>query len=726
MKKYQFPLLTILLVATLFLQCSITKQEVIQIRSNNYHLHINPNNFAFHFTNKQGKVIVPPHSVTGLQFGGSKTIKVEKQADENTSTTSFLVTNENGEKATVNIYFEADIAKFSINPVTKDFTVISLQTGGMPIAHGLGDAGAFGESFNLVENKKTTYDINNNGGSKRWLSTFVIFPKNEMAGVYFTAGKKWVDTNADTYAMNIKTKSATSFYFVFGKPTEIYASYQELLENQGFERIKPKWRMFELGWESWDALGWNTNQKTVKNILAKFHQKDYPIKWAVTGSGFWETGGTTTSFGKWGEKFPNPKTFKNWMNANDINWMIGLRTNFIPDGGPYYPKTKKRDRNLKVKGFNGNALSNEALSKRYLLNKEDGHPLKITSTVFPIVPSYLLDGDATGAAEWFKNQFRKWGVDGIKEDTMMDTDSTIQIYNEPIAAIANDDKLVMARNGSFVAAGTLLRINDTGVRDIKRRLPINYFQYAASGFPNVYSDVAGVHNMHNVKDIARNIRHTWLLSLTAGMAVGAFPEKWSMEEQRIFKKAIDFHYRLVPYLYSAGVESHQTGFPYTLTPLTIALPNDNAVSKLTDFQWMIGESILAAPLLKNIEKGSREVYLPAGIWFDYESGKKYEGPQLLKDYAIPLEKVPVFIGGKGIIIERKNDILRAKIYPSTNKAKSTFYKENGLVNNTISIENPNWDAPKITNMTTGSEVRFSKVKNAFQFDLVEGQQYKIH
>ena len=51
-------------------------------------------------------------------------------------------------------------------------------------------------------------------------------------------------------------------------------------------------------------------------------------------------------------------------------------------------------------------------------------------------------------------------MDGIKEDTMMDIDSLIDIYNFPITAIAQDDGLVMARNGSFVASGTLQRIND--------------------------------------------------------------------------------------------------------------------------------------------------------------------------------------------------------------------------------------------------------------------------
>ena len=151
------------------------------------------------------------------------------------------------------------------------------------------------------------------------------------------------------------------------------------------------------------------------------------------------------------------------------------------------------------------------------------------------MPTYLINGEKKEAAIWYEKQYTKWSVDGIKEDTMMDLDSLTSIYNAPITEIANKGGLVMARNGNYTVPGTLLRINDTQVKSMEDRIPINYFQYATSGFPNVYSDVAGAHNMHNIDDIDRSIRHTWLLSLTAGLALGAYPDKWASHEQQIFK-----------------------------------------------------------------------------------------------------------------------------------------------------------------------------------------------
>lgn len=699
--------------------------EVVQIEDSDFVLTINTKSLQFKFENTKSHDSVPHAASSGLFLDGYPVVSAIIENDENLQKKELNVTSSNGDKALVTVNFSEGIARFTIVPETERLTNISLRLGGMPVAHGLGDAGSYGENFNLIENATDTYSIVNNGGTQRWVSTFVIFPRNELAGVFFDQGKKLVVINANEYQMNITKKGKATFYYFLGEPATIYKNYKKIREEKGYIDVKPKFGLFELGWESWDALGWNTNQHTVKNILQKFIDNKYPIKWAVTGSGFWETGGTTTSFGKWGEKFSATQGFKTWMHCNDIKWMIGLRTNFIPDGGPYYPVTKERDKNLKVNVFNGNDLSTEAREKGFLVKKSNGEPFKITSSIFPIVPSYLLDGNVSGAASWYRQQYLKWGVDGIKEDTMMDLDSLTNIFNAPVSEIAQNGGLVMARNGEFTAPGSLLRINDTRVSEISRRIPINYLQYAASGFPNVYSDVAGTHNMDNLEDVDSNIRHAWLLASTAGMSVGAYPDGWQEHQQGAFKKAIDFHYALAPYMYSAAIAGYQSGYPHILTPLSIAFLQDSIASRQENFEWMIGESILATPLLKNHELGKMDVYLPKGIWYDFENGKKYQGPVTLEDFDFPLDKIPVFIGGKGVLIERVEKKLIAKIYPILNRASVTFYGLDGETKSVISIVNPDWNTPKIIETETGAEVPFKKNAPTIEFDFMEGKNYTI-
>ena len=286
----------------------------------------------------------------------------------------------------------------------------------------------------------------------------------------------------------------------------------------------------------------------------------------------WVEGGTTPSFGRWGEEFPDASALKAWMQSKDIFWMIGLRTNFIPEGGPYYPETSERDKNLDVKSFMGNNLTSEAKEKGFLVLTGEDEVMNITSDIFPIVQSHLLNGTAPGAAQWFQRQYSKWEVDGIKEDTMMDIDTLTYIYNRPISEIANKGGHVIARNGEFVSPGTLLRINDTTVDELAERIPINYMQYAASGFPNVYSDVAGTHNMHNLSDIDKNIRHAWFLSLTSGFSIGTFPDKWPEEKKEIFKSVSRFHFPDCSLHVQRGIERISIGLSHYTDPIGYCFP----------------------------------------------------------------------------------------------------------------------------------------------------------
>ena len=531
--------------------------------------------------------------------------------------------------------------------------------------------------------------------------------------------------------MTVTKQGEAIFYYFLGDPKTVYSNYKKVREEQGYEDVKPKFRLFEVGWESWDALGWNTNQFTVQEILQKFHDNGYPIRWAVTGSGFWVEGGTTTSFGRWGEEFPDASALKGWMQSKDIYWMIGLRTNFIPEGGPYYPESSERDRNLDVRSFMGNNLTSEAKEKGMLVLTGKDEVMNITSDIFPIVPSNLLNGDAPGAAQWFQRQYSKWEVDGIKEDTMMDTDTLTYIYNRPISEISNKGGHVIARNGEFVSPGTLLRINDTTVDELAGRIPINYMQYAASGFPNVYSDVAGTHNMNDLVDIDKNIRHAWLLSLTSGFSVGTFPDMWPEEKKEMFKSASRFHFQIAPYMYSEALKGYQSGYPTTLTPLSIAFPEDQSAVDHNNFQWMIGESLMATPLLKNINAGTMDVYLPEGDWYHYDSGRRYKGPLTLKEFETPLDAPPCFIGGQGIIILREADDLpfKAKVYPvSRRKTSFSFTYPDGVAQTLITYQKWNENAELVViDQALGTEIPYEvdTASGSISFYIVPDHDYDI-
>lgn len=104
------------------------------------------------------------------------------------------------------------------------------------------------------------------------------------------------------------------------------------------------------------------------------------------------------------------------------------------------------------------------------------------------------------------------------------------------------------------------------------------------------------------------------------------------------KTLLDFRMSIVPYLYNAFAEYARKGEP-PFRALVMDYPQDKNTWNISD-EYLIGDCMLAAPLLADSDH--RQVYLPAGAWFDYNSHQKFEGG---KTYTFEngLTQIPVFI-----------------------------------------------------------------------------------
>ena len=78
--------------------------------------------------------------------------------------------------------------------------------------------------------------------------------------------------------------------------------------------------------------------------------------------------------------------------------------------------------------------------------------------------------------------------------------------------------------------------------------------------------------------------------------------------------------RLMPYLYAKAVEAHETGIPMMRAML---LEFDDPGSEDCDRQYMLGDSLLVAPVLR--EDGVVDYYLPRGRWTHLLTGEMVEG-----------------------------------------------------------------------------------------------------
>ncbi|HEY1177269.1 MAG TPA: TIM-barrel domain-containing protein, partial [Phytomonospora sp.] len=102
--------------------------------------------------------------------------------------------------------------------------------------------------------------------------------------------------------------------------------------------------------------------------------------------------------------------------------------------------------------------------------------------------------------------------------------------------------------------------------------------------------------------------------------------------------AVRLRYELMPYLYTAAVESARTGGPM-MRALLVDSPADPA-AWAEDLAYRLGRDLLVAPMTD--PDGTRQVYLPDGDWVDYWTGRVHAGRRHVT-VSVPLERVPLFV-----------------------------------------------------------------------------------
>ena len=156
----------------------------------------------------------------------------------------------------------------------------------------------------------------------------------------------------------------------------------------------------------------------------------------------------------------------------------------------------------------------------------------------------------------------------------------------------------------------------------------------------------------------RSHGRTWKVRLPWGWNTGEFGPKEHPERQHpdaselrnaevepIARKFLELRYRLLPYNYTLAREAADTGLPM-MRALWLHYPGDAEAVKLGN-EYLWGRDILVAPV---VEKGakSRRIYLPAGDWFDWWTGKRVEGKKWI-ERDVDLATMPLYVRAGAIV-----------------------------------------------------------------------------
>ena len=121
-------------------------------------------------------------------------------------------------------------------------------------------------------------------------------------------------------------------------------------------------------------------------------------------------------------------------------------------------------------------------------------------------------------------------------------------------------------------------------------------------------------------------------------------EPWYFSEEacRIFRKYDRLRYSLMPYIYEQARECTETGLPM-MRALLLEYPGDRNARTIED-EYLFGSRMLIAPVLKPLsESRVRDVYLPAGVWYDYFTREKYVSRGEWIQKPVDLETLPIYI-----------------------------------------------------------------------------------
>jgi alpha-glucosidase (family GH31 glycosyl hydrolase) len=700
--------------------CPLHAQSMLHAGS--LEMRIAPHPFRFSFF-VGGKQVVGQDATAGILIASEPASEVHP-AHCAADTCSFALSTQGGHRAQLDVSLSTHRANLRLT-LPAAGPEVRIQTAGATPAFGLADQAVLHPPYNTDVTGFQEDHFFSGQGLSRLVSNFLIYPQQGFAELLIDPDTKIVHTSSEQIVEGVDyARTTVNLDYFFGTPHEIYREYRQARIDAGYPWFRPKEEMFGVGWEAFGALGWNTNQKTVADSVDHYLSLGYPLRWIVIGSGFWPTETRfheTTSFGMVDQqKYPDMRALIAHFHRENLKVLFGLRICFITDG----------------------PFAEEGVKNGYFL-KQAGEP-RVFHGSWPKSPYYLLDAHNPAALDWYANLADRWnrfGVDGFKEDYYgfggFDLrDDKIDPTNSRFMQQRKD---IIERNGYLSVNGDLQRINDFNYDQDQDRGPVNALAFAYSGFPAVYPDIVGGTFGEQRFSIARTprmqiymMRTAQWASLHSSMSMGEPPWTFESHTAQVMLQAAQLHDRLQPYLYAMAARASQDGYPWPMTPLPVAFPKDPQVygrenDRVRGYEWMIGDSLLATPLYgDDFDKAqTRDVYLPAGKWMDYDTGKIYSGGTLLRNFPLPVGKTPVFAGGPGVVVERQSQTMVARLYPLGGAAVESYLLPGAGTQTVLDLSARDLHHAEVVDQTTHQPVPAHWERFAYQFAIEAGHHYRI-
>jgi alpha-glucosidase (family GH31 glycosyl hydrolase) len=572
---------------------------------------------------------------------------------------SFMITTSEG----------PTIQQLSVDEATG---VVSFQTGDSPLL-GLGEGGPQFDrrgSIDRMRSGQGGYQLATHGGRVPipWLvgtSGWAMFFHQPFGTFDFTgAQSKFLPASPQT-ALPLDI-----FFVASRNPATIMAQYARLT---GHAVMPPLW-----------TFGYQQSHRTLasrEEVLAEaktFREKKLPCDALIyLGTGFCPSGWNTEngSF-VWNSRvFPEPKEILDELHKN--NFRVVLHAVILSD---------------KLRGIVRDPCELVRFDEELASCHWDAHRKDFALGVDGWWPD---EGDPLDIASRLVRNRMYW------EGPQLDRP------NERPYALHRNGYAGMQRYGSFLWSGDVYSTWET----LKVHIPIA-INTALTGIPYWGTDIGGFVPTKEFTaelylrwfqfgafcPLFRCHGRAWKLRLPWGWNTGdpgpieinnyngaAIPDASQLHNEQveiICRKYLELRYKMLPYLYSAVHECATTGMPI-LRALWLHYPDDPKSVACGD-QYLWGKSVLVAPV---VEKGAetRQVYLPAGGWYDFWTQERLEGGREIRR-KVDLQTMPLYIRAGSILPlgpvkqftgEKVEQPLSVSIFPGGD-ASFLLYEDDGI------------------------------------------------
>ena len=502
------------------------------------------------------------------------------------------------------------------------------------------------------------------------------------------------------------------YYLIAGEDIDdVISGYRTVT---GKAQIMPKWAM---GY--WQSRERYSSQKQMLETLAEMREKRIPVDNIVQDWQYWEDD-------QWGShefdrnRYPDPKGMIDTVHAMNARYMISV-----------WPKFYVNTEHFKELDANG-----------WIYRKA------VTDTVIDWLgyEQSFYDAYAEGARKMFWEQMNEhlftlgvdaWWMDASEPNIHDCTDmdyrkalcgptalgtsteyfnayslvNAMAIYNGQRSVAPNQRVFLLTRSGfpGLQRYSTASWSGDIGTRweDMKAQITAG-LNYSVSGIPFWGQDIGGfsvenrymaAQQLYDAKGVVNEDLKEWRELQTRWHEWGVFcplyrthgqwplrePQNIAPEEDPAYQTIVSvdrFRYKIMPYIYTMAARAHFDD--YTIMRPFVMDFTDDATALAVDDEFMFGDAFLVCPVYQYKQR-SREVYLPAGQWYEWASGAPVQGGRSFVADA-PFERIPVYVRAGQIVpmgpdiqytAEDDGSTLTLRIYSGAN-AQYALYEDDGV------------------------------------------------